>query len=159
MKIDILCVGKLKERYLKEGVCEYSKRLQGFCDIRIFEAADEKTDEKAGESMRQIVLSKEAGRLEKYLSPEAYIIALAIEGDLLSSEELAGKLEKLAVSGKSHIQFIIGGSLGLSDSLLKRADMKLSFSRLTFPHQLMRMILLEQIYRSFKIISGQPYHK
>ena len=159
MKIDILCVGKLKEKYLKEGVLEYSKRLSRFCQLNIIESSDEKTDDIKTETERKAVLAKEGERIRKHLSPDAYVIALVIEGERLSSEELAERIEKLTVYGKAHIQFIIGGSLGIEEDIIKNADMRLSFSPMTFPHQLMRMILLEQIYRSFKIINGQTYHK
>ncbi len=159
MKIDILCVGKIKEAYLREGIGEYEKRLSRYCDLHIYEATDEKTPENAGEKEREQILAKEAERLEKLIVPDAYQIALAIEGRSFSSEALSLKLDDLKVGGVSHIQFIIGGSLGLHISILDKADLKLSFSQMTFPHQLMRLILLEQIYRSFRISRNEPYHK
>jgi 23S rRNA (pseudouridine1915-N3)-methyltransferase len=159
MKITLICVGKLKEKYLTQGVGEYVKRLGRYCSLELIELADEKTPDNAGEAMEDIIKKKEGDRILKALKTDSYCIALAIEGDMLSSEELAGKIDALGVSGISHISFIIGGSLGLSGEVLKRADYKLSFSKLTFPHQLMRMILLEQIYRSYRINSNQPYHK
>lgn len=159
MKITLICVGKLKEKYLTQGVEEYVKRLGRYCSLELIELADEKTPDNAGEAMEDIIKKKEGDRILKALKADSYCIALAIEGDMLSSEELAGKIDALGVSGISHISFIIGGSLGLSGEVLKRADYKLSFSKMTFPHQLMRMILLEQIYRSYRINNNQPYHK
>jgi 23S rRNA (pseudouridine1915-N3)-methyltransferase len=159
MKITLICVGKLKEKYLSQGVEEYSKRLSRYCTLEIIELADEKTPDNAGVALEDIIKKKEGERILKALKEDSYCIALAIDGNMLSSEELASKIETLGVSGTSHISFIIGGSLGLSEDVLKRADYKLSFSKMTFPHQLMRMILLEQIYRAYRIISNQPYHK
>lgn len=159
MKITLICVGKLKEKYLTQGVEEYTKRLSRYCTLEIIELADEKTPDNASEALEDIIKKKEGERILKALKDDAYCIALAIEGNMLSSEELADKIDTLGVSGNSHIGFIIGGSLGLSGEVLKRADYKLSFSKMTFPHQLMRMILLEQIYRAYRINSNQPYHK
>ncbi|MCR5283659.1 MAG: 23S rRNA (pseudouridine(1915)-N(3))-methyltransferase RlmH [Lachnospiraceae bacterium] len=159
MKIDILCVGKIKESYLREGVLEYKKRLSRYCDLNILEMADEKTPENASDRERELILEKEGDRLWGHVAESAYVIALVIEGKQLSSTELSKKLDEIQVMGKSHIQFVIGGSLGLTDKIQKRADLKLSFSKMTFPHQLMRMILLEQIYRSFRISRNEPYHK
>lgn len=159
MKIMLICVGKLKEKYLSQGVEEYLKRLSRYCTLEITELADEKTPDHAGEALEELIKKKEGERILKVLKEDTYCIALAIDGKMLSSEELAEKIDSLGVSGTSHISFVIGGSLGLSDEVLKRADYKLSFSRMTFPHQLMRMILLEQIYRSYRIIHNQPYHK
>ncbi len=159
MKITLICVGKLKEKYLAQGVEEYIKRLGRYCTLEIIELADEKTPDNASEALEDIIKNKEGERILKALKEDSYCIALAIEGSMLSSEELASKIEGLGVSGRSHISLIIGGSLGLSREVLSRADYKLSFSKMTFPHQLMRMILLEQIYRAFRIINNQPYHK
>ena len=159
MKITILCVGKIKEKFFRMAVDEYVKRLGRYCQLEIVETPDEKTPDGASPKEEEQIKEKEGERLLKNIKPSAYVIALAIEGKSRSSEELADKLERLGVSGNSHITFIIGGSLGLSENVLKRADMLLSFSRMTFPHQLMRVILLEQIYRSFRIIQGEPYHK
>ena len=159
MKISVITVGKIKEKYLRDAVAEYSKRLSRYCKLEIAEVADEKTTERASEAMEAAIRCKEGERIEKYLKEDAYVIALAIDGNMLSSENLAEKLERLGVEGKSHIMFVIGGSIGLSEQILKRADYKLSFSKMTFPHQLMRVILLEQIYRSYRIINGEPYHK
>ena len=159
MKITILCVGKIKEKYWVQALSEYEKRLSRYCRLEIAEVADEKTPDGAGEALERQIKEKEGRRLLERIPDHAYVIALAVEGSMVSSEELAGYLDRLAVSGTSHIVMIIGGSLGLSQQVLERADKKLSFSRLTFPHQLMRVILLEQIYRSYRIIKGEPYHK
>ena len=159
MKIDILCVGKIKEPELRGLIAEYSKRLSKYCKLEILEVADEKTPDGAGEKLEDEIRKKEGERLLKLVKDDAYVVALAIDGDMYSSEQLARRLDRLGVEGKSHIQLIIGGSLGLHESVLKRADHHLSFSKLTFPHQLMRVILLEQIYRSYRINSGEPYHK
>lgn len=159
MRITLICVGKLKEKYLSEGVAEYAKRLGRYCTLEIIELADEKTPDNASEALEEIIKKKEGERILKVLKEDAYCIALAIDGKQLSSEELAKKLDSLGISGTSHISFIIGGSLGLSAEVLNRADYLLSFSKMTFPHQLMRMILLEQIYRAYRITHNQPYHK
>lgn len=159
MKITLITVGKIKEKFWEQAIAEYSKRLSRYCKLEIIQTVDEKTPDKAGQVMEQQIKDKEGERILSHIKDGAYVIALAIDGKTFSSEELAAQIENLAVSGQSHIQFIIGGSLGLSDSVQKRADLKLSFSRMTFPHQLMRVILLEQIYRSYRIISGEPYHK
>ena len=159
MNIDIVCVGRIKEKYLRDAIDEYSKRLSRYCRLNIFEAADEKTSEEQGEALNKRVKKLEGERILKYLKDDAFKVTLEIEGKQLDSKELADKISGLGVRGISRIQFIIGGSLGLDDEIIARADMHLSFSRMTFPHQLMRVILLEQIYRSFKINSGEPYHK
>ena len=159
MKITVLCVGKVKEKFFTDAIKEYSKRLSRYCKLEIVEVADEKTPDGASELVVSQIKEKEAERMEKYLQDSAYVIALAIEGKKLTSEKLAEKIDSLGISGTSHLVFLIGGSLGMSDRLLKRADYLLSFSDMTFPHQLMRVILLEQIYRSYRIIHGEPYHK
>lgn len=159
MKISILCVGKIKETYLSEGIREYVKRLGRYCKLEIIEVPDEKAPENAGEAKTLQIKEKEGERLFKYIKEDAYVIALALEGKQLDSVELSEKIEHLGIGGVSHIMFVIGGSLGLDKKILNRADYLLSFSRMTFPHQLMRMILLEQIYRSYRILTGQPYHK
>lgn len=159
MKITIITVGKIKEKYLKDAIAEYSKRLSKYCKLEIVEVADEKTLENVSETVENAIREKEAERILKYVKEDAYIITLEIGGKLLSSEELAEKIEKLGVQGTSHIIFIIGGSIGLGKSVLKKSDYALSFSRMTFPHQLMRVILLEQVYRSYRIMNGEPYHK
>lgn len=159
MNIDIAAVGKIKEKYLAEGIMEYSKRLGRYCSLRILEVEDEKTPETMSDREKEEVKRKEGERLLSRIPDQALVIALAIDGKQLSSEELSERISDLMVKGTSHIVFVIGGSLGLSDEVLARSQMKLSFSRMTFPHQLMRLILLEQIYRAFRIIKNEPYHK
>lgn len=159
MKITILTVGKIKEKFYTEAINEYSKRLSRYCKLEIVQVADEKTAENCSENEADIVKQKEAERLLKHIPEDAYVITLEINGKNLDSVELAEKINRLGISGTSHIVFVIGGSLGLHKSVSDRADFKLSFSRMTFPHQLMRVILLEQIYRSYRIINNQPYHK
>lgn len=159
MKVSILCVGKVKEKFYREAIDEFTKRLGRYCKLEIIEVADEKTDEQASDTEIRLVKEKEGERLLKNIKEDAYVIALCIDGKQLDSEELSEKIEKLGIQGISHICFIIGGSLGLSDAVVKRADFKLSFSKMTFPHQLMRLILLEQIYRGYRIMNHEPYHK
>ena len=159
MKITVITVGKIKEKYLEDAIAEYSKRLSRYCKLEIIQVADEKTPDRASEVVETQIKDKEGERILSHIKDTAYVVALAIEGKMISSEELAELIDGLGVRGESHIQFVIGGSLGLSKKVLERADYKLSFSRMTFPHQLMRVILLEQIYRSYRIISGEPYHK
>ncbi len=159
MKITLLTVGKIKEKYWVQAIAEYTKRLSSYAKIEIIEAADEKTPDQASAAAEEQIKKKEGERILAKCPADAYVIALAILGKSLTSEQLAEKIESLGVYGTSHIVFVIGGSLGLSDEVLKRADYKLSFSAMTFPHQMMRVILLEQIYRSYRIINGEPYHK
>ena len=159
MNISIIVVGKLKEKYLKTGIDEYLKRLSSYAKIEIVEIPDEKAPEELSAAEMEQVKQKEGEKLLAKLSHDTYVMALAIDGKMKSSEELADSLDKLATYGKSKIAFVIGGSLGLSDEVLKRADEKLSFSKMTFPHQLMRLILLEQVYRAFRINRNEPYHK
>ncbi|KFI53100.1 23S rRNA (pseudouridine(1915)-N(3))-methyltransferase RlmH [Bifidobacterium biavatii] len=159
MQIDIIAVGKVKESYLRDAIAEYSKRLGRYCKLGIIEVADEKTPENASEGVERQIKAKEGERIAKHLRDGAYVIALAIDGKMLSSEGLANEISQLGLRGVSHIQLVIGGSIGLDDAILSRADYKLSFSKMTFPHQLMRVILLEQIYRAFKINAHEPYHK
>ena len=159
MKITILTVGKVKEKYFTGAVQEYSKRLGRYCKLEIIEVADEKTPDHASGTQKEHIRKKEGVRLKKYIKDSAYVIALAIEGKQMSSEAFAGRLDRLGSEGKSHIIFIIGGSIGLDPDILKNADELLSFSQMTFPHQLMRVVLLEQIYRGYRIIHGEPYHK
>ena len=159
MKITLITVGKIKEKYLKDAITEYSKRLSRYCKLEIIEVADEKTPDNASETVEDGSRDKEGERILKYVRDDAYVVTLEIEGKLLTSEELAKKIENLGIQGTSHIIFIIGGSIGLGKEVLKRSDYALSFSKMTFPHQLMRVILLEQIYRSYRIISHEPYHK
>lgn len=159
MKITLAVVGKIKEKYLEDAAAEYSKRLGRYCRLEILQVADERTPEGASQAQEEQIKEKEGERLLAKIRPDAYVIALAIRGRMLDSVELSQRLEKLGVGGVSHIVFVIGGSLGLSEAVLSRADEQLSFSKLTFPHQLMRVMLLEQIYRSFRIMGNEPYHK
>ena len=159
MRITVLCVGKVKEKYFSDGIREYEKRLSRYCRLEIIEVADEKTPDSASAAEELQIKAREGERLRKYIREDSYVIALAIEGKQLDSVELSEKIEKLGVRGASHTTFVIGGSLGLDETILKQADDKLSFSRMTFPHQMMRMILLEQLYRSYRIMKGEPYHK
>ncbi len=159
MKISIVCVGKIKEKFYREALEEYLKRLGRYCKPEIVEVADEKTPEEASEKEENLIKEKEGERILSKIKEDSYVISLAIEGEKMSSTELADKIESLSINGNSHITFIIGGSLGLSKKVLKRSDMLLSFSDMTFPHQLMRVILAEQIYRSYRIINNEPYHK
>ena len=159
MKITLITVGKIKEKYLKDAIAEYSKRLSKYCKLEIIEVADEKTPDNASEVVEDAIREKEAERILKYVKDDAYVVTLEINGKQLASEELAEKIDKLGVQGTSHIIFIIGGSIGLGTEVLQKSNYALSFSRMTFPHQLMRVILLEQIYRSYRIINGEPYHK
>ncbi|MBE5905350.1 MAG: 23S rRNA (pseudouridine(1915)-N(3))-methyltransferase RlmH [Lachnospiraceae bacterium] len=159
MKITILCVGRIKEKFYSQAIAEYVKRLGRYCQIAIVEVADEKTPEKASEKEELQIKEKEGQRLLDKMKDDMYVIALAINGQQPDSVGLANKMKSLMTYQTSHIAFVIGGSLGLSESVLNRADEQLSFSKMTFPHQLMRVILLEQIYRSFRIIHGEPYHK
>lgn len=159
MKITIVCVGKVKEKFYRDALTEYTKRLSRYCNLAITEVADEKTKEQATDTECAIVKDREGERILKAIREDGYVIALAIDGKNPDSVELSEKIEQLALTGKSNVYFVIGGSLGLSDAVMRRADYKLSFSRMTFPHQLMRVILLEQIYRSYRIINHEPYHK
>lgn len=159
MKISILCVGKIKEKFFSDAIAEYSKRLSRYCTLEIVEVQDEKTPDGAGEAIEQKIKEKEGERLLSKFKDGTYYIALAIKGKKLTSEGMSSKIEELGNKGIGHIGFVIGGSLGLSKEVLDKCDMHLSFSDMTFPHQLMRVILLEQIYRSYRIISGEPYHK
>ncbi|WHY67105.1 23S rRNA (pseudouridine(1915)-N(3))-methyltransferase RlmH [Neobacillus sp. SuZ13] len=159
MNISIITVGKLKEKYLKQGIEEYLKRLTAYAKVDVIEVPDEKAPEVLSDLEMVQVKQKEGERILAKISQDTYVIALAIQGKLGSSEELADSLDKLATYGKSKIAFVIGGSLGLSEEVIKRSNEQLSFSRMTFPHQLMRLILVEQIYRAFRINRGEPYHK
>lgn len=159
MNISIISVGKLKEKYLKSGIEEYTKRLGNYAKVSEVEVADEKAPEQLSEADMEIVKKKEGERILAKIAPDAYVIALAIDGKMKTSEQLAKGIESLMTYGRSKIVFVIGGSLGLHDEVLKRADEKLSFSKMTFPHQLMKLILVEQVYRAFRIMKGEPYHK
>ncbi len=159
MKVTIVCVGKVKEKFYRDAIAEFEKRLSRYCKLSIVEVADEKTPDTASEAEELLIKQKEGERIIKSMKEDGYVICLAINGKQMDSEELSSKMEQLGVTGVSHIYFVIGGSLGLSDAVLNSADMKLSFSNMTFPHQLMRVILLEQIYRSYRIMNHEPYHK
>ncbi|HBY20394.1 MAG: 23S rRNA (pseudouridine(1915)-N(3))-methyltransferase RlmH [Clostridiales bacterium GWE2_32_10] len=159
MKITIISVGRIKEQYLEDAIREYSKRLSKYCSLDFVEVQDEKAPENMSEKEIESLKEKEGMKIIKNIKDRQYVIVLEIKGKQTTSEEVAYFLNNLSVQGKSEIVFIIGGSLGLAKEVLARADYKLSFSKLTFPHQLMKVILLEQIYRSFKIIKGEPYHK
>ncbi|SHJ14167.1 23S rRNA (pseudouridine(1915)-N(3))-methyltransferase RlmH [Lutispora thermophila] len=159
MNITIITVGKLKENYLKEAVSEYSKRLSKYCKLEIIEVPDEKAPETMSQAEEESVKQKEGQAILKHIKNDTYVVALAIDGKMLSSEGFSDFINDLGIRGKSNIAFIIGGSLGLSYEVLRRADYKLSFSPMTFPHQLMRVILLEQIYRGYRIMKGEPYHR
>ena len=159
MKITLITVGKIKEKYLRDAVSEYVKRLSKYCKLEIVETADEKTPDHASETVEEAIRAKEAERILKHIRENAFVITLEIQGRQLSSEELAEKIETLGVQGMSHIIFIIGGSIGLGREVLAKSDLALSFSKMTFPHQMMRVILLEQVYRGFRILNHQPYHK
>ena len=159
MKITIIAVGKVKEKFYRDALAEYGKRLGKYCRLEVVEVEDEKTPDKAGEALELQIKEKEAQRILKYVKEDGYLITLEIEGRKMDSVSFAKKLEKLATYGTSHIQFVIGGSLGLHDMVSARADEKISFSDMTFPHQLMRILLEEQIYRGYRIICGEPYHK
>ena len=159
MNITIITVGKLKEKYLKQGIEEYLKRLTAYAKVEIIELPDEKAPETLSDVEMLQIKDKEGERILSKINPDAHVIALAIEGKMKTSEELADTIDKLGTYGKSKITFVIGGSLGLSQEVMKRADEALSFSKMTFPHQLMRLILVEQIYRAYRIIREEPYHK
>ncbi len=159
MNINIVCVGKIKEKYLKMGISEFTKRLSKYCKLNIVEVADEKTPDGVSETVVDSIKLKEAQRMMPKIKENSFCIVLDINGERFDSESMAKKLDTLMVRGNSDFTFVIGGSLGVHENVLKRADMKLSFSDFTFPHQMMRLFLLEQIYRWFRINSGEPYHK
>lgn len=159
LRIKILAVGKIREKYLKEGIQEYTKRLGGTVRLEIIEVEDEPCQEKAFAAEEELIRQKEGEKLLKHIFPQEVVILLDLQGKELSSPDLAELLEEQALSGKSNITFVIGGSLGIADEVRKRANFKWSFSQLTFPHQLIRLMLLEQIYRACKINKGEPYHK
>lgn len=159
MRITIVCVGKIKEVFFRDAISEYAKRLSKYCKFEIIEVADEKTPDNAGPALEDQIKEKEADRILSKIREDAYVCTLEIGGKKLSSEKFAEWIEKSAIAGKSNIVFVIGGSLGLHQKVLQRSDYALSFSDMTFPHQLMRVILSEQIYRAFRIINGEPYHK
>ncbi|WP_214761228.1 23S rRNA (pseudouridine(1915)-N(3))-methyltransferase RlmH [Exiguobacterium sp. s129] len=159
MNISIITVGKLKEKYLKQGIAEYTKRLSAYAKVQEIEVSDEKAPENLSEADMLLVKQKEGERILAKISPDTHVIALAIQGKQRTSEAFARELDQLATYGKSKIAFVIGGSLGLSEDVMKRADDTISFSKMTFPHQLMKLVLCEQIYRAYRINRNEPYHK
>ena len=159
MNIEILAVGKIKETYLRDAIAEYKKRLSKYCRLVIREVQDEKTVDQQSEALNLKVKQTEGERLLKLIRNDAFVVTLEINGKMLASEEQASLIAQTGIRSVSTIQFIIGGSLGLSEEVTGRADFALSFSKMTFPHQLMRLILIEQIYRSYRIIKQEPYHK
>ena len=159
MNITIISVGKIKEKFLKAAIDEYAKRLTRYCKLNIIEVADEKTPDNASEKEEIIIKNKEGEKILKNIKDNTYVVALSLDGKMISSEDLADFMDKSAITGNSNIAFVIGGSLGLSKEVLNRSDFKLCFSKMTFPQQLFRVMLLEQIYRGFRINNGEPYHK
>ena len=159
MKIKIVTVGKLKEKYLKDGIAEYTKRISRFAKLEMIELTDEKTPDKASELENQKILETEGERILSKVGERDFVVVLAIEGKTLSSEEFSKQLEQASIKGYSTLTFIIGGSLGLAPVVKNRGNLSVSFGRLTLPHQLMRLVLVEQIYRAFTIQKGSPYHK
>ena len=159
MKISIICVGRIKEKYWTQAIDEYAKRLSRYCKLEIKELQDEKTPDGCSDAVKEQILAKEGERILGALKGDAYTAALAIDGRRLDSPGFAGFIDGLGVGGKSHLAFVIGGSLGLDKSVLERSDCRLSFSDMTFPHQMMRVILLEQVFRAYRIINNEPYHK
>lgn len=159
MRLSIIAVGKIKEKFYTDAIQEYRKRLSNYCKLEIIEVADEKTPDKAGINLEQQIKEREGNRIISQIKEDAYVIALVIEGKMLDSVSFSECINQLGIHGSSHIAIVIGGSLGLAQTVLDRADQKISFSKMTFPHQLMRVILLEQIYRAYRIIHNEPYHK
>ena len=159
MNITVITVGKIKEKYLRDAIEEYSKRLTRYCRLEVIEVPDEKTPDNASEKQEIMIKEKEGEAILRSIKDNMFAVALELKGNMLSSEELSSYIMHLGIRGESNIAFVIGGSLGLSKGVLERANYKLCFSKMTFPHQLFRVMLLEQIYRGFRIISGEPYHK
>ena len=159
MNITIISVGKIKEKYIKLGIEEFSKRLSRYCKLTMVEDPDEKTPDNASEREMELIKDKEGKQILNKIKDNMYVIAMDLQGDMKTSEQFAKQLSQLALSGDSNVAFIIGGSLGLSDEVKKRANYKVCFSKMTFPHQLFRVMLLEQIYRAFRIMKNEPYHK
>ena len=159
MRITVITVGKIKEKFFRDAIAEYEKRLSRYCKLEIVQVEDEKTPDRASKAQEDAIRKKEAERILKYVKEDSYVVTLEIGGKMFDSEGFAQKIEALGTQGNSHIQFIIGGSLGLHEEVCRKADMAVSFSKMTFPHQLMRVILLEQIYRAYRIINQEPYHK
>ncbi len=159
MNIYIICVGKIKEKYLKEAIAEYSKRLSRYCRLEIIEIPDEKTPDNASEKEEMQIKEKEGSAILRSIKDNMFVTVLDLKGKMMSSEEFSNLIDKWGIEGKSNLAFVIGGSLGLSREVISRADYSISFSKMTFPHQLMRVFLLEQIYRGYRISNGEPYHK
>ena len=159
MDITIIAVGKIKEKYIQEGIKEFSKRMSRYCNLEIIEIEDEKAPENLSNKEMEIVKRKEGEKILSKIPQNSFIISLEIKGRQLSSEELSKRMENLMIDGVNHISFVIGGSLGLWEEISNRSNLKLSFSKMTFPHQLMRLILLEQVYRGWRIMKNEPYHK
>ena len=158
MKITIVCTGKLKEKYLRDGIAEYEKRLRPYADLRTIEIIEERMRDRPSPAEKDEVLRREGERLSAQIPQGAYLIVLDVGGEEMSSEKFSARIDRLMLMGESHIAFLIGGPFGLSDELRQRADLRLSFSQFTLPHQLIRLFLMEQIYRSFKISRHEPYH-
>jgi 23S rRNA (pseudouridine1915-N3)-methyltransferase len=159
MNISIICVGKIKEKYLRDAIAEYSKRLSRYCKLEIVEVQDEKTPDNASEKEEIEIKNKEGKAILKHIKNGMYVVSLDLKGKMLTSEELSTFISELGVQGCGQLALIIGGSLGISKEVLERADYSLCFSKMTFPHQLMRVILLEQVYRGYRIMKREPYHK
>lgn len=158
MKITIVCAGKLKEKYLRDGIAEYEKRLRPYADLRTIEIIEERMKDRPSPAEKDEVLRREGERLSAQIPQGAYLIVLDVGGEEMSSEKFSARIDRLMLMGESHIAFLVGGPFGLSDELRQRADLRLSFSQFTLPHQLIRLFLIEQIYRSFKISRHEPYH-
>ncbi len=159
MKITVISVGKIKEKYFTGAIQEYAKRLTRYCKINMIEVADQKCPETLSEKEEEMVKEKEGQRILSKIKDQQTVIALAIEGKQMTSEQLAKQIQTWGIQGNSDLVFVIGGSLGLSKEVMQRSNFQLSFSKMTFPHQLMKVVLLEQVYRAFRINSGEPYHK
>ena len=159
MNITLITVGKIKEKFLRDAIDEYSKRLSKYCKLEIIEVSDEKTPDNASEKEELQIKEKEGSKILSKIKDNAYVIAMDLKGKNLSSEEFSSFIDNCGIQGHSNLVFVIGGSLGLSKDVLNRANYKLCFSKMTFPHQLFRVMLLEQIYRGFRIMKGEPYHK
>lgn len=158
MKITIVCAGKLKEKYLRDGIAEYEKRIRPYADLRTIEIIEERMKDRPSPAEKDEVLRREGERLSAQIPQGAYLIVLDVGGEEMSSEKFSARIDRLMLMGESHIAFLVGGPFGLSDELRQRADLRLSFSQFTLPHQLIRLFLMEQIYRSFKISRHEPYH-
>lgn len=159
MNITLITVGKIKEKFLRDAIDEYSKRLSKYCKLEVIEVSDEKTPDNASEKEELQIKEKEGTQILSKIKDNAYVIAMDLKGKTLSSEEFSSFIDNCGIQGNSNLVFVIGGSLGLSKDVLNRANYKLCFSKMTFPHQLFRVMLLEQIYRGFRIMKGEPYHK